>query len=67
MFIYPRGTLFYHKMLFGLKNASFTFQWAISYTFHDIKHIVEVYLDDLTTHSHKRTSHIDNLCAMFNR
>jgi hypothetical protein len=35
------------KMPFGLKNVGATFQWAMSFTFHDLKHIVEAYLDDL--------------------
>jgi hypothetical protein len=49
-FICSRGTFAYWKLPFGLKNAGATFQQAISYAFHDIKHIMEPYLDDLPTH-----------------
>jgi hypothetical protein len=46
-FICPWGTFVYRKMPFGLKNDGETFQWAMSFSFHDLKHIVEAYLDDL--------------------
>ena len=49
--IFPWGTFAYRKLPFGLKNAGDTFQCAMSYVFHDIKHIVEPYLDDLLAHS----------------
>jgi len=39
-FICPWGTFAYCKLPFGLKNSGAAFQRAISYTFHDIKHIV---------------------------
>jgi hypothetical protein len=48
-FICPWGTFVYHKMLFGLKNAGATFQWAMYFSFHELKHIVEAYLDDLAS------------------
>jgi hypothetical protein len=50
-FICPWGTFAYRKLPFGLKNAGATFQHAMSYAFHDIKHIVQPYLDDLSAHS----------------
>ena len=50
-FIFPQGTFSYRKLPFGLNNASATFQCPISYDFHDIKHVVEPYLDDLPAHS----------------
>ena len=50
-FICPWGTFAYKKLPFGLKNAGATFQHAMSYPFHDVKHIVEPYIDDLPTHS----------------
>ena len=49
-FIFPWGTFAYCKLPFGLKNAGATFQRAMSYAFHDIKHIVQPYLDYLPTH-----------------
>ena len=51
IFIFPWGTFSYKKLPFGLKNARASFQHAMSYAFHHIKHIVEPYLDDLPTHS----------------
>ena len=50
-FIFPWGTFAYYKLPYGLKNAGMTFQHAMSYAFHDIKHVVEPYLDELPTHS----------------
>jgi hypothetical protein len=52
-FICPWGTFTYRKMPFGLKNVGATFQWAMSFAFHDLKHIVEAYLDDLASRSRK--------------
>ena len=49
-FIFPWGTFSYRKLPFGIKNAGATFQRAMSYAFHDIKNIMEPYLDDLRMH-----------------
>jgi hypothetical protein len=48
-FICRWGTFAYWNMPFGLKNATATFQWAMYFSFHDLKHIVKAYLDDLTS------------------
>jgi hypothetical protein len=56
-FICPWGTFSYRKLPFGLKNAGATFQRAMSYAFHDIKHIMQPYLDDLPAHSMHRVDH----------
>ena len=53
-FICPWGTFTYKKIPFGLKNAGETFQRFMKFAFHDIKAIVEPYLDDLPAHSCKR-------------
>ena len=37
----------------------------MTFTFHDLKHIVEAYLDDLSTHSHKRVDHPKYLQLVF--
>jgi hypothetical protein len=66
-FICPWGTFTYRKLPFGLKNVSATFQRAMSYAFHDIKHIVQPYLDDLPTHSMHRVDHPTHLHAIFLR
>jgi hypothetical protein len=39
----------------------------MSYIFHDIKHIVQPYLDDLPSHSMHRVDHPIHLCAIFLR
>jgi hypothetical protein len=66
-FICPWGTFAYRKMPFGLKNARATFQWAMSFAFHDLKHIVEAYLDDLASCSCKRKDHPMHLRLIFER
>jgi hypothetical protein len=66
-FICPWGTFTYRKLPFGLKNAGATFQRAMSYAFHDIKHIVQPYLDDLLAHSLRRVDHPTHLQAIFVR
>jgi hypothetical protein len=60
-FICPWGTFTYRKMPFGLKNVGATFQRAMSFSFHDLKHIVEAYLDDLASRSRKRADHPTHL------
>jgi hypothetical protein len=66
-FICPWGTFAYRKLPFGLKNAGTIFQHAMSYAFHDIKHIVQPYLDNLPTHSMRRVDHPTHLRAIFIR
>jgi hypothetical protein len=66
-FICPWGTFAYRKMPFGLKNAGATFQRAMSFAFHDLKHIVEAYLDDLASRSCKRKDHPTHLRLIFER
>jgi hypothetical protein len=51
------GTFGYQKMPFGLKNTGATFQLAMSFDFHDLKHIVKAYLNDLASRSWKRVDH----------
>jgi hypothetical protein len=66
-FICPWGTFSYRKMPFGLKNAGATFQRAMSFSFHDLRHIVEAYLDDLASLSCKRVDHPMHLRLIFER
>jgi hypothetical protein len=66
-FICLSGTFTYRKMPFGLKNAGATFQWAMYFAFHDLKHIVEAYLDDLASRSRKRKDHPTHLQLIFER
>jgi hypothetical protein len=64
-FIFPWGTFAYQKMPFSLKNTGATFQQAMTFSFHDLKHIVKSYLDDLTAHSRKRVDHSTHLQISF--
>jgi hypothetical protein len=66
-FICPWGTFSYRKMPFGLKNVGATFQRAMTFAFHDLKHIVKSYLDDLVAHSHKRVDHVTHLWLVYER
>jgi hypothetical protein len=66
-FICPWGTFSYQKIPFGLKNIGETFQCAMTFAFHDIKHIVEAYLDDLVADYCKRVDHVINLRLFFER
>jgi hypothetical protein len=66
-FTTPWGTFAYRVMPFGLKNAGATFQWAMTYIFHDLAHIILAYLDDLTARSKKCTQHLDDLRIIFQR
>jgi hypothetical protein len=66
-FICPWGTFAYRKLPFDLKNVGTTFQRAMSYSFHDINHIVQPYLDDLPAHSLCRVYHPTHLRAIFVR
>jgi hypothetical protein len=54
-------------MPFGLKNVGATFQRAMSFSFHDLKHIVEVYINDLASCSRKRSDHPTHLRLIFER
>ncbi|KAH9308861.1 hypothetical protein KI387_036772, partial [Taxus chinensis] len=57
-FITPWGTYCYDVMSFGLKNAGATYQWAMTYIFHDLIHkIVESYVDDLLAKAKKSCDH----------
>jgi hypothetical protein len=58
-FIFPWGTFAYQKLPFGLKNAGVTFQCAMSYVFHDIKHILQPYLDDMSVHFMRHQDHLE--------
>jgi len=64
-FICPWGTFAYRKLPFGLKNVGATFQREMNYAFHDIKNIIQPYLDDLPSHLRKRTDHLQHLRAIF--
>ena len=52
-------------MPFGLKNVGDTFQRAMSYAFHNIKYVIEAYLDDLAARYQKRIDHPKHLQLIF--
>ena len=54
-------------MPFGLKNARATFQRAMTLIFHDLKSIIEVFLDDLASRSRMRMRHSYHLRLVFER
>jgi len=64
-FIFPWGTFSYKKLPFGIKNVGKNFQREMSYAFHDIRHIVQPYLDDLPPHSHRYDDHPDHIQKIF--
>ena len=66
-FIFPWGTFAYNKLPFVLKNAGVMFQRVMSYAFHDIRHIVEPYLDDVPTHSQLWEDYLGHLREIFLR
>ena len=52
-------------MHFSLKNAKATFQRTMTFSFHSLKHIIELYLDDLIAHSRMRVDHLAHLRLVF--
>ena len=55
-------------MPFGLKNASATYQKAMTAIFHDMIHdYLEVYVDDIVVKSCKQPDHIQDLKKVFER
>jgi len=59
--ICPWGIFAYRKNYFVLKNVGDTFQRAMLFSFHDLKHIFEAYLDDMASRSHNRSDHPSHL------
>ena len=55
----------YQKMPVSLKNPGATFQRAMTLIFHDLKMIIEIYLDDLAAHSRLRVRHPYHLRLVF--
>lgn len=64
-FIFPLGTFAFKKLPFGLKNTRSTFQHTMSYMFHDIKPIVNPYLDDIPVKSKQHQDHRNHLHQIF--
>jgi hypothetical protein len=69
-FIFPRfvGLFEWVVMIFGLKNASATYQRTMNLIFHDlIGVIIEVYIDDIVIKSATHKSHLADLRLAFER
>ena len=54
-------------MPFGLEKAEAIFQREMAFSFHDLKRIIEVYLDDLVSHSRLRVDYPYYLRLVFER
>ena len=64
----PMGNFYYIVMPFGLKNASATYQRAMTAIFHDMMHQeLEDYVDDIVVKSRKREEHFRVLNKVFER
>ncbi|KAI5336032.1 hypothetical protein L3X38_026166 [Prunus dulcis] len=64
----PYGNFYYTVMPFGLKNASATYQRAMTVVFHDMmRKKVEDYVDDLVVKSRNRGSHQEVLRKVLER
>ena len=67
-FTTPWGTFCYQVMPFGLKNASATYQRAMTTIFHDVLHVImEDYVDDILGKYKIRDSNTDVLTTIFER
>ena len=56
----------YTVMPFGLKNAEAMYQWMMTRMFRDkIRHMVEVYIDDMVVKSKQEVQHIEDLQGVF--
>jgi hypothetical protein len=67
VFFFTWGTFAYRKITFNIKNTIATFQRAMTFLFHDLKNIIEDYLDDLAAQSRKRVDHLNHLRIVFKR
>ena len=64
----PIGNFYYTVMTFGLKNASATYQRAMTAIFHDMMHKeIEDYVDDIVVKSKARENHFYDLRRVFER
>ena len=62
------GNFYYTVMPFGLKNASATYQRAMTAIFHDMMHQeLEDYVDDIVVKSRRREEHFHVLKRVFER
>ena len=64
----PMGNFYYTVMPFGLKNASATYQRAMTAIFHDMMYQeLKDYVDDIVVKSRKREEHFHVLKRVFER
>ena len=66
IFITTMGLYYYKVMLFGLKNASATYQRLVTKNFRvEIGKSVEVYVDDMLVKSRRGADHFSDLSKTF--
>ena len=64
----PIGNFYYTMMPFGLKNASVTYQRAMTAIFHDMVHQeLEDYVNDIVVKLRRREEHFHVLRKVFER
>jgi hypothetical protein len=61
------GVFEFIVMPFGLKNAPATFTRWMTESFSDLRHIIQVYMDDLLIHSKTLSGHAGHLSQVFKR
>jgi DNA topoisomerase IB len=67
MFHIPKGN-FYYGVMFGLKNASATYQHAMTVVLDNLIHqSIECYIDDIVVKTIECQNYQDNLRVVFNR
>ena len=65
-FVTPIGNYLYKVMLFGLKNAGFTYQWMMTKMFKpQLGRSIEVYVDDMVVKSKVVSEHVGDLTNIF--
>ena len=65
-FIAPKGTFWYMRMPFGLKNAMATYQRLVKKIFQDlIGRTVEAYVNDMVVKSKEKVTHENDLQMVF--
>lgn len=66
VFIIDQGLCYYKVMHFGLKNAGATYQRLVSKVFDgQIRHNMEVYIDNMLVKSHREGHHVTDLEETF--
>ena len=65
-FMTPDGLFQYTVILFGMQNASATFQRMINRIISGLEGC-GAYIDDVVVYSHSLEKHVDKLCCLFSQ